>query len=158
MPYTMFVQRFQPQGRRFTNFIIIKINPFSYVNIDNRPFPATALDKKKKKKSCARATHTHTRNTCQASYLEIRRISCIRHYLAHDALKTVICARTDYSNSLLAGCPNSFFICKLQKVQNNAARLISRSARSDHISPILRVLHWLPVKSRKSSESPFLSL
>ena len=38
-------------------------------------------------------------------------------------------------------------ICKLQKVRNAAARLICRSARPD-MSPILCVLHWLPVESR----------
>ena len=38
-------------------------------------------------------------------------------------------------------------ICKLQKLQNIDARLICRSARSDHRSPILRDLHWLPVES-----------
>ena len=35
-------------------------------------------------------------------------------------------------------------ICQLQ---NNAARLICRSATSGHVSPILRALHWLPVES-----------
>ena len=57
------------------------------------------------------------------------------------------CLVFDCWNSLLAGCPKNM-IYKLQKVQNNAARLIGRSARSDHMSPILRVLHWLPVESR----------
>ena len=89
----------------------------------------------------------HVFHTCQACYIEIRQI---RHYLTHDALKTLICAfvlcRIDYCNSLLAGCPQNL-ICMLQKVTNNAARLISRSARSDHISPTIRALHWLPVES-----------
>ena len=58
-----------------------------------------------------------------------------------------VLSRIDYCNSLIAGCPPNL-ICKLQKVQNKAARL-SRSVRSDHIlSPILRALHWLPVESR----------
>ena len=39
-------------------------------------------------------------------------------------------------------------ICKLQKLQNIDARLICRSARSDHWSPILRdLIHLLPVES-----------
>ena len=41
----MLVQRFEPQGRRFTIFIIIKINPFSDVKYTIAFFPATALDK-----------------------------------------------------------------------------------------------------------------
>jgi len=39
-------------------------------------------------------------------------------------------------------------MCRLQSAQNAAARLITRSPRRDHISPILRQLHWLPVRHR----------
>ena len=38
-------------------------------------------------------------------------------------------------------------ICKLKVLQNIDYSLICRSARSDHISPILCDLHWLPVES-----------
>ncbi|XP_033473239.1 glucose-6-phosphate exchanger SLC37A1 isoform X3 [Epinephelus lanceolatus] len=37
---------------------------------------------------------------------------------------------------------------KLQLVQNSAARIITRSPSMDHITPVLRHLHWLPVKYR----------
>ena len=33
-------------------------------------------------------------------------------------------------------------------VQNRSARLITYARKSDHITPILKELHWLPVKSR----------
>ena len=79
--------------------------------------------------------------TCQAWN------SSNHHYFSHDALKILICAfvlsHTDYCNSLLTGCPKNL-VCKLQ---NNAARLISHFARSDHISLILYALHQLPIKS-----------
>ena len=39
-------------------------------------------------------------------------------------------------------------IHKLQKVQNNAARLICRTPKFDPISPVLHTLHWLPVEQR----------
>jgi len=35
---------------------------------------------------------------------------------------------------------------RLQAVQNAAARLIIGTRRRDHITPILRQLHWLPVR------------
>ena len=36
----------------------------------------------------------------------------------------------------------------LQSVQNAAARLITRTGRREHISPVLQELHWLPVRRR----------
>jgi hypothetical protein len=41
-----------------------------------------------------------------------------------------------------AWCTNS------QRVQNCAARIVTRRSRSDHISPVLKDLHWLPVHRR----------
>jgi len=37
---------------------------------------------------------------------------------------------------------------RLQSVQNAAARLITRTGRREHITPVLRELHWLPVRRR----------
>ena len=50
-------------------------------------------------------------------------------------------------NSLLYGLPESL-ITKIQRIQNSAARLVTRTRSSDHITPVLRTLHWLPVKYR----------
>ncbi len=57
--------------------------------------------------------------------------------------------RLDYCNALLGGCPASS-INKLQIVQNAAARVLTRSRKYDHITPILQSLHWLPIKYRIS--------
>ena len=37
---------------------------------------------------------------------------------------------------------------RLQSVQNAAARLVTGARRCDHITPVLRQLHWLPVRQR----------
>ena len=37
---------------------------------------------------------------------------------------------------------------RLQSVQNAAARLVTGVRRCDHITPVLRQLHWLPVRQR----------
>ena len=37
---------------------------------------------------------------------------------------------------------------QLQRVQNYAAWLVVRCSRRDHITPVLKKLHWLPVKQR----------
>ena len=50
-----------------------------------------------------------------------------------------------HCNSLLYGLP-SYELAKLLRVQT--ARLIVGARRSDHMTPILRDLHWLPIPAR----------
>ena len=74
----------------------------------------------------------------------------IRHYLSEDATKTLICtfvlSRLDYCNALLSDSQN---LDRLQKVQNNAARLIYRSSKFNHVTPLLYTLHWLPIEKKR---------
>ncbi len=56
-------------------------------------------------------------------------------------------SRLDYCNALLGGC-SARLINKLQTVQNAAARVLTRTRKYDHISPVLSTLHWLPIKHR----------
>ena len=56
-------------------------------------------------------------------------------------------AWSKYCNSLLHNIPLSQ-TARLQRVQNNAARLITRTSTHIHVTPVLKELHWLPVKSR----------
>ena len=53
-------------------------------------------------------------------------------------------SRLGYCISLFYGFPN-YSIHRLQKVQNTAARIVTHSIRSSHVTPILKSLHWLPV-------------
>ena len=93
----------------------------------------------------------HVSNLIRSANFELRRISSIRHLLSIDATKTVVSAFVllllDYCNTLLFDCPQ-YLLNKLQKVQNNAARLVLRVSKTDHISPYLASLHWLPIDSR----------
>jgi len=66
---------------------------------------------------------------------------------AEKLVHTFMTSRLDFCNALLAGCPTSS-INKLQLVQNAAARVLTRSRKYDHITPILPSLHWLPIKFR----------
>ncbi len=65
--------------------------------------------------------------------------------LVHEFMTSIL----DYCYALLGGCPASS-INKLQIVQNAAARVLTRSRKYDHITPILQSLHWLPIKFRIS--------
>ncbi len=39
---------------------------------------------------------------------------------------------------------------QLQRVQNTAARLVTRTRKREHITPVLMQLHWLPVEHRST--------
>ena len=60
---------------------------------------------------------------------------------------SLILSRIDYCDAVLHGAP-SYSIKKLQRVQNNAARIVLEAPRRSHASPLLRTLHWLPVQQR----------
>ena len=93
----------------------------------------------------------HINDMCKKATLAIRSIGRIRKYLPNDGIKRLVNAlvmsRLDYSNSLLYGLPK-YQIDKLQRLQNTAARLVAGTRRSDHIKPVLKDLHWLPIQSR----------
>ena len=59
----------------------------------------------------------------------------------------MVVSRLDYCNSLLHGLPK-VVTNRLQRVQNTAARIVTRTPKYEHISPVLRQLHWLPVEKR----------
>jgi len=58
-----------------------------------------------------------------------------------------VSSRLDSCNSLLAGV-SSQLLQRLQVVKNAAARLVTGARRSEHMTPVLRDLHWLPVRQR----------
>ena len=75
------------------------------------------------------------------------KISDLRRYQNVCKLNSLVTSRMDYCNVLLYGVPMTH-LKKLQTVENTAARLISKTSRHDHISPVLKDLHWLPVQQR----------
>ncbi len=95
----------------------------------------------------------HTSHVTKTAFFHLRNIAMLWNMLSvSDAEKLThafMTSRLDYCNALLAGCPASS-LSKLQIVQNAAARVLTRSRKYDHIIPILRSLHWLPIKFRIS--------
>ena len=88
---------------------------------------------------------------CRGAYLRLHNISRIRRFLTQDATKTLIQAivisKLDCGNALLSGVSTNL-LRKLQLVQHMAARVITFTPRREHISPVLRNLHWLPIHRR----------
>lgn len=59
----------------------------------------------------------------------------------------MIISKFDYCNAILYGLPSTS-LGYLQSVQNIAARFITQTRKYDHIKPVLKDLHWLPIRSR----------
>ena len=86
---------------------------------------------------------------CKSACLQIHNISRILPLLTQEAaqilIQAFILSRLDYANALYFGLPDSL-IQKLQHVQNAAARLVCQVRKYDHIKPVLKSLHSLPVR------------
>ena len=84
-----------------------------------------------------------SRSPCcnSATQLHLRKIASIRPYLSISStaqlVSSMILSRLDYCNSTLSGLPSSS-LNRLQKVQNNAACLVLRKRKSDHVTPLLK--------------------
>ena len=95
----------------------------------------------------------HITDICKSCYFNIRNIYRIRKFSSTEHTKILVNAfvttRLGNCNSLLYGLPRGL-LHKLQLVQNCTARLIlgGYSYKYEHITPLLRELHWLPVEHR----------
>ena len=91
----------------------------------------------------------HAKIICKSAFFRIRSIAKIRRYLSQSSTETIayIKSRLDYCNALLYGLPK-YLINRLQLLQNSAACLVTLTKRQEHITIILRNLHWLPVHYR----------
>ena len=76
----------------------------------------------------------------------LRQLRNIRRSVAdsifHSLVVSLVMPRLDYGNATLVGLPASQ-LRRLQSVLNAAARLIHRSPRYEHVTPMLHDLHWL---------------
>ena len=88
---------------------------------------------------------------CRRAHFHLRNIGRIRMLLSYEALSQLIHAlittTLDYCNGSLFNLPNNK-IERLQRIQNQAARLLKRIPRRNHITPVLKDLHWLRINER----------
>ena len=94
---------------------------------------------------------THLSKTVSACFAVLRQIRSIRRSVTRPVLQSLVASlvltRLDYGCSTLAGLP-ARQLNRLQSVINSAARLVYSATRSEHVSPLLRELHWLCVPER----------
>ena len=93
----------------------------------------------------------HISATVKTCFYYIRLLGRLRPYINQSIANTIavslVQSRLDYCNSLLHGLPD-LQLDRLQHVQNVAARIVTRSRKRDHITPVLKQLHWLPLHLR----------
>ena len=97
-------------------------------------------------------THnTSTTHICSMATFYLRNIAKIRRFIdqsaCHNAVRSLVLSRIDYCNGLLSTIPSTKLI-RVQRLQNWAARLIFQVSRDHPSQPLLRSLHWLPLKQR----------
>ena len=94
---------------------------------------------------------THVSKAVSACFAALRQIKSVRRSVTQPVLTSLVVSlvlsRLDYGCATLVGLPDRL-LNRLQSVINAAARLIFRARRYDHITPLLRDLHWLRVRER----------
>ena len=95
--------------------------------------------------------HDHISGICRSTHFHLRSSGRIWNILTFDAtaqlIHALITTRLDFCNSILYNLPNNK-IKRLQRIQNQAARMLKRIPRRNRITPVLRELHWLKIHDR----------
>ena len=86
----------------------------------------------------------HVSDICRSTSFHIRALAHVRRSITTDMAKTVASAivgsKLDYCNSLLYGA-SAKNIPRLQRIQNNLARVVVRRGKCASITPVLAELH-----------------
>ena len=98
----------------------------------------------------------HVKNIVKASNFHIKALRHVRPLLDKSIANSVACSivttRLDYCNSLLYRTSKAN-LEKLQMIQNTLARVVAGTKRREHITPVLKDLHWLEGSTPSSNGS-----
>ena len=109
--------------------------------------------------NCRLTMADHVTAVCRTGYCWLRQLRSVVQSLTSEAADSLVHAfiscRLDYCNALLYSIADALLygiadgqLQRLQSVQNAAARLVTGTRRTDHITPVLQSLHWRPVRQR----------
>ncbi|XP_059207040.1 uncharacterized protein LOC131986205 [Centropristis striata] len=95
--------------------------------------------------------NSHLKLITKSAYYHLKNIARIKGFVSKQDMEKLIHAfifsRLDYCNGIFTGL-NKKSIRQLQLIQNAAARVLTNTRKLDHITPVLKSLHWLPVSQR----------
>ena len=134
---------FTPRNYNHSNLVLVTVG-------DSVISPTTSVKNLGVTMDRALSMDSHITSVTRTCYMHLRNIGRIRRSLTLDACKTLVpddgfvTSRMDYCNRVLYGLPAKS-MSRLQRIQHTVARIITRSRRRDHITPVLIDLHWLPV-------------
>ena len=93
----------------------------------------------------------HTSNVVQSCNYHMRALKHVRPLLSNDLANELACSivatRLDYCNAILYNMSKGNFE-KLQRVQNNLARIVCKAPARTSANALLAKLHWLPIEQR----------
>ncbi len=134
-----------------TRSVLSKSNCFSLYIDNNAISPSSQVKSLGVIMDSTLSFETQINNIARTAYFHLCNINHLRPFLSTNntavLVHALVTTRIDYCNALFTGVPSKL-LHKLQLVQNSAARVLSRTPSTEHISPVLQQLHWLPVKYR----------
>ena len=90
----------------------------------------------------------HISSVSKSCFINVRDLRRIRNTIDRSTACTIatslIHSKIDYCNSLLLNLPATQ-TNSLQLVLNSAARAVTRTPKFNHVTPILKSLHWLKI-------------
>ena len=101
----------------------------------------------------------HDQNMWKFSFAQIRDLKHLRGYQTHHAAfmaaNALVGSRLDYCNFLFRSL-SALDLRKLQCVQNCLARIVTNTTKYLHITPVRKILRWLPIEYRSIFKTALL--